>query len=78
VQLPETSRTDCTRTLGDIMPLVLPVAPAVEPVLEESGVVEVADPLVPIEPLDESSVPVTWTFLPTCFVSFSLSFEMSL
>jgi hypothetical protein len=98
VQVPETSRTDWTRTLGDaVMPLaaapdiepvvgevvslVEPVVPLVEPegVLDVSGVVEVDEPLVPIEELlDESSVPVTWTFLPTCFESLSLSLEISL
>jgi hypothetical protein len=96
-QLPATSRTDCTRTLGpaielalpapdvvpvpEAVPLVEPVVPLVEPVLDDGSAVvgDEDDPLVPIEDeLALSSVPVTWTFLPTCFESFSLSLEISL
>ena len=43
----------------------------------ESGDVLEGEPVVPIEEelLDGSSVPVTWTRLPTFLVSFSLSLE---
>jgi hypothetical protein len=63
----------------DAVPLVEPVVPLVEPLLVDDGSAAVlgdVDPLVPIELL-ESNVPVTWTRLPTCFESFSLSFEIS-
>jgi len=58
--------------------LVEPVVPLVAPVLlDESGVVLEVEPAVPIdeEPLDGSSVPVTWTRLPTFFESLSLSVD---
>jgi hypothetical protein len=68
-----------------VLPLAEPGAAAVEPVvplvapavLDESGVELGVEPEVPAdeEPLDGSSVPVTWTRLPTCLVSLSLSLE---
>lgn len=65
----------------DADPLVDPVVPLVEPVVDPvdvSAVDPVDEPDVPIdeELLDGSSVPVTWTRLPTCFESLSLSLEI--
>lgn len=61
----------------EAVPLVEPVVPLVDPdVLDESGVVLEVDPIE--EDDDESNVPVTWTRLPTCFESLSLSLEISL
>lgn len=70
----------------EVLSLVEPVVPLAEPVvsLAEPVVEPVVDPLadvpdvlpVPLiedELLAGSSVPVTWTRLPTCFESLSLS-----
>jgi hypothetical protein len=86
-QVPPIARTDCTRRLGELIPLVLPlidpdavpvpdavplvdpVVPLAAPVPVVSALEPVAEPVVPSddELLDESSVPVTSTFLPTFF-----------
>jgi len=65
---------DVVSLVEPVVPLVEPVVPLAEPLVDPvplvaSALDPVDEPDVPIdeEPLDESSVPVTWTRLPTCF-----------
>jgi len=64
---------DAVSLVEPVVPLVEPVVPLAEPAVDPvplvaSALDPVDEPDVPIdELLDESSVPVTWTRLPTCF-----------